>query len=296
MSSRKGYHLKQSPFFRLRSKTNLAKLLYLSPCKLKELSKEAHSFYLERTIYNSEKRKYRQVEIPKHVMKTVHSRIRDLMNKIEVPSYIFSPRKGGSTIQNALFHQGSACLFKIDIKNYFPSIAQQATYNFFYFEMECSKDVAATLAEIITVSEHLPTGSPLSPVMSYHINSSMWENIYRRVLESGCKLSVWIDDICISGAMIPESLIWDIKKTIHNHKFKYHKEEMYNSKEPKNVTGIIVTPKKIMPRNGQYKKLHELRKQLIKAEGVSVQSVLDSKMQGLKNYISEVEESNLFDS
>lgn len=292
MSSRKGYHFKQSPFFRLRSKAKLAKLLYLSPRKLKELSKEASSFYLEREIYNPEKRKYRQVETPKHVMKTVHSRIRDLISKIEIPVYIFSPRQGGSTIDNALLHQNSQYLFKIDIKNYFPSITKQKIYNFFRLKMECSKDVAAILAEIATTSGHLPTGSSLSPIMSYHVNSDMWEEIYLRTVESGCKLSVWVDDVCISGAMIPESLIWDVKKIIHNHKFKYHKEFIYSPKEPKNITGIIVTPSRIMPRKGQYKKLHKMQSQLLKAEGLLSQSVLDLKVQGLKNYISKIEESN----
>jgi hypothetical protein len=292
MSSRKCYHFKQSPFFRLRSKTKLAELLHLSSRRLKKLSKEAHNFYLERAIYNPEKRKYRHVETPKHVMKTVHNRIRDLMNRIEVPGYIFSPRKGGSTIQNALFHQDGLYLFKIDIKNYFPSIAKGKIYDFFHFKMECSKDVAAILAEITTVSEHLPTGSPLSPIMSYHVNSDMWEEIYLRTLESDCKLSVWVDDICVSGVMIPGVLIWDIKRIIHNHQFGYHKEIMCSSKEPKNVTGIIVTSNKVMPRKGQYKKLYELHKQMRHSEDILSLSLLEARVQGLQNYIDKIEESN----
>jgi hypothetical protein len=215
------------------------------------------------------------------------------MNRIEVPDYIFSPRQGGSTTQNALFHQDGLYLFKIDIKNYFPSITKKKIYDFFHFKMECSKDVAAILAEITTVSEHLPTGSPLSPIMSYHVNSDMWEEIYLRTVESDCKLSVWVDDICVSGTMIPGSLIWDIKRIIYNHQLNYHKELAYNSKEPKNITGIIVTPNKIMPRKGQYKKLHKFQGQLLKAEDTLSQSLLESKVQGLKNYILKVEESNL---
>jgi hypothetical protein len=264
----------------------------LSPRKLRELSKEAHTFYLERAIYNTEKRKYRHVETPKHVMKTVHNRIRDLMNRIKVPGYIFSPRQGGSTIQNALFHQDGLYLFKIDIKNYFPSISKGKIYNFFHFKMECSKDVATILAEITTVSEHLPTGSPLSPIMSYHVNSDMWEEIYSRTVESGCKLSVWIDDICVSGTMIPGALIWDIKRIIHNHQFNYHKELMCSSKEPKNVTGIIVTSNKIMPRKGQYKKLYEMQKQALSPANLIDYAILDSKIQGLRNYIKEIEAGN----
>jgi hypothetical protein len=295
MSRRKCYHFKQSPFFRLRSKTKLAKLLYLSPRKLKELSKEAHVLYLEREIYNPEKGKCRQVETPTHVMRTVHDRIRDLMNSIEVPDYIFSPRQGGSTIQNALSHQANPYLFKIDIKKYFPSITKQKIYNFFYFKMECSKDVAATLAVITTVSEHLPTGSPLSPIMSYHVNSDMWEEIFLRTLESGCKLSVWVDDICVSGAAMPGSMIWDIQRIIYNHKFSYHKEKAYSSKKSKNITGIIVTPKKIMPRKGQYKKLRDLQERTRHEEDSFSKSVLESKVEGLRNYIREVENSSLPD-
>jgi len=292
MSSRKGYHFKQSPFFKLQSKARLAALLHLSPCKLKEVSNKAKFFYLEREIYSQEKRKYRQVEVPQYVMKTVHNRITSLMNRIEVPDYILSPGSGKSTIDNALLHQGSQCLFKIDIKSYFPSISKRKIYNFFHAKMECSKDVSAILAEIVTVSGHLPTGSSLSPIMSYHVNSDMWKEISLRAIESGCKLSVWVDDICISGSMIPGSLIWDIKKIIHNHNFSYHKEVFYERKDPKSITGIIVTSNKIMPRKGHYKKLRELQRQLMQESHDCAQVILNLKVQGLKNYIDKVEEAN----
>lgn len=292
MSNQKSYHFKQSPFFRLQSKSKLANLLHLSRQKLIKVSNRSHCFYLEREIYNTEKGTHRQIETPKHIMKTIHNRIRDLMNRIAVPNYIFSPRKGVSTIQNARLHQNGAYLFKIDIKRYFTSITQQKIYNFFLFKMECSKDVAAILAKITTVSNHLPTGSSLSPIMSYHVNSDMWEDIYQRVVENNCNLSVWVDDICISGDMIPGSLIWDIKKTIFNNNFRCHKEKRYGPKDLKNVTGINFTPVKISPRNGQYKKLYKFRKQLLKVDDELSQIILISRIQGLRNYICKVEESN----
>ena len=157
--------------------------------------------------------------------------------------------------------------------------------------MNCSKDVAGILAEVTTYFGHLPTGSPLSPIMSYHVNSDMWEEIYLRTLESDCKLSVWVDDICVSGSIIPGSLIWDIKKIIHNHDFEYHKEMTYTSREFKNITGIITTPKRIMARKGQYRKLRELRKEIASTEDLHSSRLLDLKIKGLKSYIEAVEES-----
>jgi hypothetical protein len=158
--------------------------------------------------------------------------------------------------------------------------------------MECSKDVAAILAAIVTFSGHLPTGSSLSPIMSYHVNSDMWEEIYLRTIKDGCKLSVWVDDICISGSIIPGSLIWDIKKIIHNHEFSYHKEVFYKLKEPKNITGIIATPNRIMPRKGQYRKLRELQRQLMNENDALNQTILNLKVQGLKDYMDKVEGAN----
>lgn len=286
------YHFNQSPFFKLRSRSKLAKILCLSLRKLEELSRESDAFYLTRTIHHAETKKSRSVETPRYILKTVHKRIKALFSRIEVPNYILSPRSGGSTIQNALLHQGEMALFKIDIQKYFPSIQKKEVYNFFRFKMECSEDVSAVLANIVTFSCHLSTGSSLSPIMSYHVNSGMWEAIYLRVSRDNCKLSVWMDDICISGPVIPGSLVWDIKKIIFNHKFKYHKERKYGHKEPKNITGIIVTPERIMARKGQHRKLRELRKSALQARGLAGTCKANLKIEGLNNYIIQVEGHN----
>ncbi|HZG39747.1 MAG TPA: hypothetical protein VEZ50_13785, partial [Nodosilinea sp.] len=98
--------------------------------------------------------------------------------------------------------------------------------------------------------------------------------------------------ICISGPVIPGSLVWDIKKIIFNHKFKYHKERKYGHHESKNITGIIVTPERIMARKGQHKKLRELRKSALQVKSLASLCKINLQIEGLENYITQVEECN----
>lgn len=256
---------------------------------LDALSSKAHTFYIERDKHDPKKDKYRHIEEPKYPMKKVHKRIKKILFRIQIPDYIFSPKKGCSTRHNALYHQDSLHLYKLDIKRYFPSTPKHHVYHFFHEEMQCPSDISAKLAEISTFNGHLPTGSPLSCIMSYYANLKMWDKIYSLVSEYGCKLSVWIDDICISGDIVPDRLIWEVKKVINNSGFEYHKEERYKVNEPKNITGIIVTDSRIMARKGQHRKLYELRKQLSLAQSPITCLKMKSQVDGLSKYIKEIE-------
>ena len=52
----------------------------------------------------------------------------------------------------------------------------------------------------------------------------MWLKIAGIAKAAGCKLSVYIDDITLSGPAVPESLVWEIKKQIHSRGLVYHKQ------------------------------------------------------------------------
>ena len=87
----------------------------------------------------------------------------------------------------------------------------------------------------------MPQGSPCSPILAYLCYVDMWEEIERLVSESGCKLSVYADDLTISGEIVPESLIWDIKKTLFRHGFRHKpSKERSKIKKPAEITGVIL--------------------------------------------------------
>ncbi len=102
------YELDQSPFYCLKSKAKLAKLLRVSQIKLKLLTNTEH-LYVESDIFDSERGKSRRFEKPRQYLKRVETRIEELLKRIKVPNYIHAAAKGRSYISNAkLLRSGTA--------------------------------------------------------------------------------------------------------------------------------------------------------------------------------------------
>ncbi len=72
-------------------------------------------------------------------------------------------------------------------------------YWFFHKVMRCSPDVAAILANLLTVDGMLATGSTVSPILSFFAFYDMWFAIGRIAKDAGCVLTVYMDDVTLSG-------------------------------------------------------------------------------------------------
>jgi Reverse transcriptase (RNA-dependent DNA polymerase) len=288
------YELNQSPFYCLKSKAKLAKLLYVSQIKLKLLT-DTENLYVEQDIFDPEKGKSRRFEKPRQDLKRIQTRIEELLKRIKVPNYIHAPAKGRSYISNAKAHVNAIAVCILDIEKYFPSTLAKHIYWFFHTEMKCSSDVAGILTKLSTFKDHLPTGSPSSPILSYFAHINMWEAINEIVELANCILSVYIDDVTISGAHIPGELIWQVKKQFHRYGLRSNKtkEKHYTGKQSYEITGVIVTKEgKLKIPNRQHLKMHRCR-QLIKA-GIQYEKGKDvlKTLQGLEAQMLQIKKSN----
>lgn len=119
--------------------------------------------------------------------------------------------------------------------------------------------------------DHLPTGSPLSPILSYFAFYEVWNAIARLARERGLILTVYIDDVTVSGTHVRAKDIWEIKRLIHACGLRYHKEKAYVDR-PSEITGVIVTASTLRTPNRQHRKLHLARRALIAAPDESEQA------------------------
>ena len=211
----KYYGKQDSHFYKLPSKAKLAKLLYISVEKLKYLA-DSENLYRDFTKEKSSGG-YRLISAPRDDLKEVQKRIADLLQRIAPPEYLFAPVSGRSYVDNAAHHLGANSVRLLDIEDFFPKCTANKVIWLFLKQMECSPDVAAILRGIVTRKESLPQGSPCSPILAYLCYVDMWEEIERFVNEKSCRLSVYADNLTISGDIVPGSLIWDIKKTLRRH-------------------------------------------------------------------------------
>ncbi|WP_414900213.1 reverse transcriptase family protein [Rhizobium cremeum] len=281
------YSLRDSPFFRLRSKAKLASLLYVSLDKLRTLT-DGDQRYFE---FTKPKKSggVRKISAPIAPLKQVQSRIADLLSRVTPPNYLFAPVSGRSYADNAAFHIGARSVRLLDIEDFFPSCTAKKAIWFFRTRMECSPDVAAILANIVTFRGALPQGSPCSPILAYLCYVDMWNEISKLVEDCQCKLSVYADDLTISGVSVPEAQIWQIKKTLfrHGHRYVKNKERSIRDK-PVEITGVILRRSGIAAPNRQHVKITKVRDEIARTTSVTHKAMLERQLRGRLAQIGQI--------
>ncbi|MBP1881587.1 reverse transcriptase family protein [Agrobacterium rubi] len=285
-NDRKAYPLHQSPLFKLKSKKRLSALLKLDIKSMQELAKSADELYAEFDV-PKKTGGVRGVENPRRQLKLVQARIARFLGRIAPPDYLFCPVKGRCYVKNAAQHRGQRVVRCLDIRKYFPSTPSRRVFWFFRNIMQCEADVAAILAKLATYRGHLPTGSPLSPIMAFFAHYDVWEAIASHCTRHGYRLTVYIDDVTISGTTLSPTVLWDIKRAIHRSGLRYHKEKHFVDR-PAEITGVIVNGERLVVPNRQLKKLFEIQRDLKQPLIREVESKLREKLTGLRGQVAQV--------
>ena len=197
-------------------------------------------------------------------------------------------------MDNAAAHIGAESVRLLDIEDFFPSCTGNRVIWFFRKRMQCSPDVASILKAIVTKDESLPQGSPCSPILAYLCYVDMWEEISSNVTAVGCTLSVYADDVTVSGKIIPENLIWKIKKSLHKYGHRYNAtKEQKKHKKPAEITGVILTPHGLRAPNRLHKKLHDVRRDLKKARSKPQMADVEARLRGREAQMAQIKAGNL---
>ena len=287
----KYHNERDSRFFRLRSRARLASLLFVGPTKLQALARGQDLYF------QFEKPKpsggFREINAPRPHLKAVQARIADLLQRIAPPDYLFAPVAGRSYVDNPAVHRGAASVRLLDIEDFFPSCTANKVIWFFHKRMQCAPDVAAIIRGVVTRNGSLPQGSPCSPILAYLCYVDMWEEISRIVENAGCTLSVYADDLTISGRIVPEAAIWEIKKVLrkHGHRYNVDKERSKHGR-PAEITGVILTHDGLHAPNRLRKKLHEVRCELARTSSGEHAAVLKAKVRGREAQMRQITSAN----
>ncbi len=271
--------VKGMALFRVKSKRRLAEILICKPETLKSL---AQSDDLYKCWSESKKNGGTcDIEAPFPQLKDIQKRIATLLQAMETPDYLMAPVKKRSYVTNAAHHIGSKSFTLLDIEDFFPSCTQKKVYWFFHRVMECSADVAGILAAVTTRLGRLPQGSPCSPILAFFTYIDMWSAIANICDMAGNKLSIYADDITISGDTVYGSNIWEIKATLHRHghRFNPDKERSLINKKVE-VTGAIVTQTALLLPNRQHKKLSQSKAERAVVNSAPAKLKLDRVIRG----------------
>lgn len=219
---RKSYALNQCALYKIGSKKRLAQVLGVNVADLIRLSADDGNFEvfeLEARVceFTGATRKARWVQNPVPDLKAILRRITKLLSRIQSPDYCHGAMPGRSYRSNALAHVGAQSVATFDLKDFFPSTTSKQVFRFFHKELQCVPDVAGLLTDLCTYKRALPTGAPSSPILSYWVNRGLFETVDQRGKALELKLSVYVDDITLSGDMIPRSLTDQLEGIVKSH-------------------------------------------------------------------------------
>lgn len=259
-ASRSYYDLTRSPFYRLERRTDLAKLLNLSDSKMKELVETRAELYDVREDDTSGKT--RTLQVPQRAMRRCHDRLLHLLRRIRLPGYIRSPRKRSSAWQNAEIHASGKFVTSFDLKRFYPSTTEEHIFRLFKYRFEMSDDCSRVLAQIATYDGFLPQGSPSSPHLACLAHLDMFEDAAVLAVDAANTLSVWVDDIVISGPAPRRDIVESIKNRARDKGLKTHKDQRGGGKKGIELTGSFLRNGKIAVANSSHIKIRDLTREL----------------------------------
>lgn len=266
------------PLFDLSRKRDLNNLL-----KIKTKNKNKYNVQYKPYIETSPKK--RLIEAPKYNLKKIQKKIKRYLDYLEFPYNVFSGIKGRSYIDNAYFHIESNYFLKMDLSKFFPNTNRDKIYKFYLNKMRMSKDIAAILTDLSSVditdmlteeisdfikekgikyTNHLPSGSPISSVLSYLANIDMFNELTILAQKYNCIVSFYVDDIIFSSKnKISKSMLKKAERIItkYGQVVNMNKTKTYITTDFKKITGCVIKNHELVIPNKTKYKISKLLKQ-----------------------------------
>ncbi|MDP0930236.1 reverse transcriptase family protein [Paracoccus onubensis] len=251
---------------------HLAQLIGVKYELLAEIAHEPHRFYRTFTI---PKRSggIRCIDTPRPILLNIQRWIfKEVLSKLNASENAHGFERNRSIITNARVHVGNAELLKIDIKNFFPSVAFEKVFEIFK-RAGYPNNVCKALSRLTTKNGCLPQGAPTSPIISNLSCVEMDLLLNNSAEESGLVYTRYADDMSFSGDRIPDGMEESISSIASKFGFQLNGNKTCLSREGqrKIVTGISISSGELrLPRSY----VRELRKQVhfVVNHGISAHS------------------------
>lgn len=240
---------------------------------VKDVVKNIDNYYYDNPK-KDKKGKERQFQCTKGIAKVIQKRLHKILRKYNFPSYMNGVVKGKSITDNALIHLGSKTVVTIDIKSCFPNTTEEkvcfALKNLLGFSTKVSK----LITKLVTYKGAVPQGTSSSSVVVALCLVKMCREFNDFCQSKGLVISVWADDLTISGEK-PELYITDYIKIFQKYGYscRTKKIKVWSGKKYKEITGRAINNNRItVPKNKIkecYQMLIGLKKGIINQTAIS---------------------------
>lgn len=263
------YVLEASPLWKLRGPKKLATLLNMS---IEEVLSVAKVPAYHRFDVPSKKpgKEPRHVQEPRELTLHLHYQFTKLLDRVVRPAFLHSATKKRSHVTNAQAHLGTDPVVCTDIQKFYENTTRAHVKAFLRVDLGWPIDLAGLMADALTVDGHLPTGSSVSPLLSYFTHRRLFAEIEQICLIKGCTVTLFVDDITVSGKHATTTLLHQIKRVLWRADLIAHKDRSARTGSAVVITGAVRDDTKLRLRNEHRKSIVGLLNKL-EADGLTIE-------------------------
>ena len=201
----------------------LSQTLGMSKDALILLAKHAPRDYRERKALKKNG-DTRLIESPSLPLKKAQRLLLSIIFQQLPLSDAFFGRKGTSVIGAVKPHCNKDVVITLDIKSFFPSVTDYMVRGML-LDRGAEKEVANVITRLVTRNKHLPQGAPTSSCVAALVLNPAVKNICRALqIIPHADISVYVDDITLSGPSGITGMLKTITRIIERHGFQIHTE------------------------------------------------------------------------
>ncbi len=158
-----------------------------------------------------------------------------------MPPAIIGARPGKTVRDNISPHCNKPYILCLDFQNFFPSIRHERVYSLFT-HLDCAPQVARILTRLTTADYHVPLGFNTSTYITNLLLVPLAKKLDEIADHHGLNVTIWVDDITISGGEHLVGLEEHIRTTVRAHGFLLHptKGGLFPASDRQEVTGYVV--------------------------------------------------------
>ncbi|PML79479.1 reverse transcriptase family protein [Enterovibrio norvegicus] len=256
------------------------------------LSKNQYKFY--RTFQIKHGKKLRTIHSPRVALKVVQKWLGYyLSSAISFDEHVCGFIKGRSFVDAAKMHEGARWVYSVDIADFFPSVSSEQVTEALV-SIGYLPESAELIANLCSLDEVLPQGSPASPVLSNLVMKGMDRELLHLADKHGLKVTRYADDIVFSGTeAFNEEFPQAVDNLFERSAFSLNRDKTFFADADKGqrlkVHGLLVKEDKVILTKGYRNKIRAFKHML--AHGKVCEDDIP-RLQGHLKFFDFVEKNN----
>lgn len=187
---------------RLVSMRRLEQLLGMPRAALRRIASSAPDSYRPFRRRKGTSDEFRVIDNPsKNLVEVQRKILRRILEQVPVPPTMNGGVRGRTLAANAGMHVGQAVVATLDIRRCFPRTRHDRVFALFRDTFGCSTEIANLLTRLTTFQGCLPQGAATSTLLANLLLLPMHDEIAEFCKARGLRMSFWVDDIVVSGAL-----------------------------------------------------------------------------------------------